>query len=123
ITENIDVKYSTHEEQFLAELFYKNPSLDYKTLFNYLSKDKQPTFELIVDYTSNSDTKSDMISTQEAEETFKEIQYANALGKPYDVDSEKARKFDFWIKFNPDLFGFFESRYALSRNVNYNPFS
>lgn len=111
--------YFLGEEQFLAEQFYKAPALDYQELFNGQAKEK-PTLRA-EEYSAealNVETKREMLTTEEAEETFERIQYSSLLGTASDVSAEERRKFDWWIKFNPSYFAVFLAN-SLTRDVNY----
>lgn len=111
--------YFPGEEQFLAEQFYKAPALDYKDLFNGPVKEK-PVLEA-EKYSAealNVETEREMLTTEEAEETFERIQYSSMLGTASDVSAEERRKFDWWIKFNPSYFAVFLAN-SLTRDVNY----
>ena len=70
-------------------------------------------------YSSPTDIASELLTADEAQETFKCIQYAALTGSKSEVDAEERRKFDLWIKFNPTLFQLLEATYGLTRDVNY----
>jgi len=69
-----------------------------------------------------NDAKSEVLTREEAEEKIKNIQYAQIMGSPMDVDPMTRRKVANWIMFNPALFRLFESNYAMTRDVDYNRF-
>ncbi len=122
-TSEISFQYSLGEEEFLAKQFYQTASLDYMKMFYGESKSIKSSYEneYFSDTIAICDVEADLLSTVEAESAFKEIQYAAIVGTGFSVNSEKKRKFDMWIKFNPALFGLFHSLYAVTDDVNYAP--
>ncbi len=113
--------YSFHEEEFRAGLQYKAPALDYEKLWYGERQDHSAEYALNGEYVSEmpSGAESDMLTVQEAAETFMDIQYHALLGNVYEVNGEERRKFNLWIAFNPALFKLFESLQGLTRDVNY----
>lgn len=69
-----------------------------------------------------NDVQSEVLTREEAEVEIKNIQYAQIMGSPMDVDPTTRRKVANWILFNPALFALFESNYAITRDVDYNKF-
>lgn len=121
--EPINFDYSLHEEEHLMRNFYNNSPVDYIKLW-YDGNPPSAKFALEGEYlahSANLETEQEMITTEEAEQTFVNIQYATVLGVAHNVDSTERRKFDFWIKFNPALFGLFESLHSVTKDVNYKP--
>jgi flavin-binding protein dodecin len=119
----INLTYSTEEEQFLAENFYKSVGVDYEKIM-YGEGKSAGSFELEGEYwvDESISTESETMTVQEAESTLKNIQYAEMTGMRSEVDNESRRKFDIWIKFNPAEFLLFEKIYSLTQDVNYQPF-
>ncbi len=113
--------YSFHQEEFIAGLQYNAPALDYEKLWYGEGKSISAGYVQDKDYVSevSSGTDSDMLTIQEAEETFMEIQYSAIFGNIYQINGEERRKFNLWIAFNPALFKLFESLQGLTRDVNY----
>ncbi len=113
---------SSLDDRLLMELFYASLSLGYGAV---LYGEKKPAS--LEDFGRNgsepssaaSDIESDVIAPEQAEETFKNIQYAALTGTKSEVDGEERRRFDWWIKFNPVLFQLMEAMYGLTRDVNY----
>lgn len=103
-------------EQFYASNIIYNP-----TDTERAGKNSQDS-ALASAYLSSSAQDSEQLDAREAEDTFKNIQYAAITGSTSDVSPDERRKFDLWIKFNPALFKMFESMYALTRDVNYNSY-
>lgn len=113
--------YSFHHQEFLAGLHYNAPALDYEKLWYGESKALPAAYGAEQEYAAEmpADSASDMLTVQEAEETFMNIQYHAILGQVNDVNGEDRRKFSLWIAFNPALFKLFESLQGLTREVNY----
>lgn len=113
--------YSFHHQEFLAGLHYNAPALDYEKLWYGESKTHSAEYGLEGEYVSEvpSETESDMLTVQEAEEVFMNIQYHAMLGNVNEVNGEDRRKFSLWIAFNPALFKLFEATQGLTREVNY----
>lgn len=113
--------YSFHHQEFLAGLHYNAPVLDYEKLWYGENKSLPAAYDVEQDYATEMpvDTTSDMLTVQEAEETFMNIQYHALLGNVNEVNGEERRKFNLWIAFNPALFKLFESTRGLTREVNY----
>lgn len=113
--------YSFPEEQFLAGLQYDAPALDYVKLW-YGEKETGRA-----EYVSGAEAvaeawhegESEILTVQEAAETFMDIQYHALQGNVYQVNAEDRRRFDLWIKFNLALFKLLESTQGLTRDVNY----
>ncbi len=113
----LGISYSFHEEEFIAGLQYNAPALDYEKLW-YGEKKNVPA-EYALEGAQEYASTSDMLTAQEAEATFREIQYHAILGTVHEMNGDERRKFDLWIKFNPALFKLFESLQGLTREVNY----
>lgn len=113
--------YTFHHDEFLAGLQYNAPALDYETLGYGGSKAVPIGYAAEQDYESPipDDAQSDMLTTQEAAETFMNLQYHALQGNVYEVNAEERRKFSLWIAFNPALFKLFESLHGLTRDTNY----
>lgn len=116
----INAHYSFPEEQLLAEQFYKSPALNYETIFYGPAREQFPAFGPEKMYSADDfrEEESELLTTEEAEETFEKIQYSSMLGTASDVSAEERRKFDWWIKFNPSYFAVFLAN-SLTRDVNY----
>ena len=120
IIENID--YSFHEQQLLERTYQQeNSKLDYEQLFSTtnLSTINSDFEDEYWTNSTNSINNSELLSNEEAEETFLNIQYAYLLGQSNDISLDQRRKFHWWIKENPALFNLFENMHALTRDVNY----
>jgi hypothetical protein len=117
-SEHDNLSYSFAHEQLLSQ----NSSVDYDKLW-YGESPKQGKFEPEDDYwvvtAKTNDTESMVLSAEEAEDTFTDIQFAAATGQYHSVDWNTMRKFDLWIKFNPAMFAAFEQSYSMTREVNY----
>jgi len=117
-----DIKYSFDEKQFLMEQFYNKQIRYEQSLYKQSGFSLfEPEEEYLAAENEFYDIETENLTTEEAEETLIEIQYAAVIGTSNDINSEKKRKFDMWIKFNSALFKLFESSYALTRNVDYKP--
>ncbi len=79
----------------------------------------EPDKEYVTEMPNATDTESELLTAEEAQEAIVDIQYATVMGSPHDVDAETRRKVDLWIKFNPALFHVFEATYGVTREVNY----
>lgn len=116
---------SSPQEQLFMEQFYAPPSVDGGGLFYgekaYPGKNKAGVLvpEQESKYSSATDIESELLTADEAQEAFKDIQYAALAGSKSDVDADERRRFDLWIKFNPALFKLLEATYGLTRDVNY----
>lgn len=115
------IDYSLQEEQFLAENFYAS-NVDYNNLFSYSFT--VPGTELGELYeqeesSSSSDTASETMSTEEAEEMLIDIQYAAVLGTLNDLNHDARRRFANWVIFNPALWRLFHANYAVTGDVDY----
>lgn len=64
---------------------------------------------------------SGSFGTEEAEETFRDTQYAMVLGAFTDVSNQERETFDKWILFNPAEFGLIQALHSFTREVNYAP--
>ena len=116
------IAYNFHHEEFLAGLQYNAPRLDYEKLGYGEHKAVPLRYDAEQEYEKQAqggDTQSDMLTTQEAAETFMNLQYHAIQGNVNEVSSEDRRKFSLWILFNPALFKMFESQQGLTRDVNY----
>lgn len=120
-----EVAYSFSEEQLFLNRIYGQAALDYLKLWYGENKPAnfRPEEEYLAEMILPDNSDSDVLTTEEAQETLQEIQYAALLGTPTAVDSEQRKKFDFWIKFNPALFKLFEMMYSLTRDVDYRHFA
>jgi len=112
---------SSEEEQFLAENFYKTGIVDYDELFNYNPNSVDYTIGIkgLEVNSSISNTNSETMTAEEAEETLIEIQYATVLGTINEISHEKRRKFSTWVTFNSALMSLFHSLYAVTGDVDY----
>ena len=119
----INIKYSFDEEQFIMEQFYNNEEVKYEQ--SLYKQTRFSLFESEEEYAPEErefyDTEAESLTTEEAEGAMIEIQYAAVVGTSNDVNYEKKRKFDMWIKFNSAMFKVFEITYALTRDVDYKP--
>lgn len=115
------ITYNFHHEEFLAGIHYNAPALDYETLGYGGNKAVSAGYAAEQDYESQipDDAESDMLTTQEAAETFMNIQYHALQGNIYEVSSEDRRKFSLWVAFNFAIFKMIESQQGLTRDVNY----
>ncbi len=122
---SIRVDYSFHHDTLLAEQLHTGVSVDYAALWYGADTKEKGAFELKDEYWVTSvptnDTETEMLSTDEAQATFVDIQYSTIIGAASDVNSTDRRKFDLWIKFNRAFFNLFESTYAVTREVDYKP--
>ena len=109
----------------LAAQFYNAAnagSINYHQLFYGEHPSQKASFHQEDEYWSPStvaDTESELLSAEEAQDKFTEIQYAVVMGNRFSVNFHETRKLDLWIKFNPALFSAFESLYAVTRDVDY----
>jgi hypothetical protein len=111
--------YSLQEEQLLAENFYKS-SVDYEQLFSYsLNPNKEAVYEQGKVATAYSDVQDEQISTVEASETMREVQFAALLGAKTEVSYIKRKKMATWTMFNSAEFRMFETMHGLTRDVDY----
>ncbi len=126
-TKNIDnrksrskvITYSSQEEQLLAENFYQS-DVDYNQLFSYsLNPDKKEVYEQGKVVSAYSDVQDEQISTVEACETMREVQFAALLGAKTEVSYIKRKKMATWTMFNSAEFRMFETLYGLTRDVDY----
>jgi len=120
VDDHLRINYSLQEEQLLAENFYKSNVVYEQILY----ENKNSLIKAENNYSADgliSDTDSEVIEVLEAEENFKEIQLAAVAGYSSEINGEKRRKLDLWIKFNPDMFKLFETLYAVTGDVNYGP--
>jgi hypothetical protein len=118
-----NISYSFEQEKVFNELHYAGGPLDYVKLW-YGENEGSGSFDFEDDYwgfTHVNDVDSEMLSTEEAQKTFTEIQYATVMGDSVSVSSIDKRKFDTWIKFNKHLFQMFETMYSVTRDVDYKP--
>lgn len=121
----IRVNYSFHHDKLLAEQLNGAVSVDYTALWYGADAKEKAAFKLKDEYWVTSvpanDTEVEMLSTEEAQATFVDIQYSTIIGAASEVSSTERRKFDLWIKFNRSFFNLFESMYAVTREVDYRP--
>ncbi len=120
----VELDYSFDEEQRMFAKLYEGAQLDYGQLFyggHPPSAEFAPEDDYWVVEASTADTEQGIITTEEAEQTFKEIQYAAATAQHFSVNFDDKRKLDFWIKFNPAYFALFETLHTTTRDVNYAP--
>ena len=117
------IDYSFHEEQLLAENFYKQAAVDYVKLFYGDTGARPPVLAAEDEYreTSNlaTDVDAECLTTEEASKTMMDIQYATMLGATHEVNLRQRKKFDTWIKFNSALFKMMESMHSVTSDVNY----
>ena len=120
----VGISYSFEEEHLFSKLAYGAEKINYsqmfygdegKSSFKFTNEDEYWSSELV------KDTQSEMLSATQAEKTFKDIQYAAAGGARFSVSMDSMRKMDLWIKFNPALFGLFQSLHAVTKEVDYAP--
>lgn len=114
---------------FLDEVFFQDPyqqrAVDYEQLWygeKRIHDRPPPEFEQRGDYALEipaGDVEREMLTLQEAEETFMDVQYAALTGVQTDISSEERRKFQWIILFERWFFNLLESSYALTRNVDY----
>ena len=106
------------------ELTVQTASINYEQVW-YGDRNTTPaSFALDGDYwstTAVSDVESEMISSEEAQQTIVDIQYAAVMGNSMVMNSEERRKLNLWILFNPAQFKMAESMYAVTSNVDYRP--
>jgi hypothetical protein len=122
IKDHKTITYSSQEERFLAENFYKS-NIDYDNLFSYtfsgIKANSQEDFYEDEAFAS-SDTHSETMSTEEAKEMLVSVQYAQVLGSMTELNHEKRRQFTNWVAFNKDLMGLFHTLYSVTGDVDYN---
>lgn len=125
LSSRFTIKYSSLDEARMAENFYHSAGVDYDKLFYGPTSSTSAGFKFEDDYWSNtassSDTDAECLDNPEAQKALADIQYATIVGATHEIAAETRRKFDMWIKFNPDLFKMYESNTALTREVNYKP--
>lgn len=120
----IEVSYSIEEQELLSQVAYGGKPLDYIKLFFgeeadvYRQKNEEQDF-----YSAalTIDGGSDMLTEEQAKESFKEIQYATMVGDRFKINSDQRHKFDQWIKFNKSLFQMYEVMHGMSKEVDYRP--
>ena len=112
--------YSSQEEQLLAENFYSS-DIDYNQLFSYSlgPNGKEETYEQGKIPVAYSDAQDEQISTVEAAEAMREVQFAALLGAKTEVSYLKRKKMATWTMFNSAEFRMFETLYGLTRDVDY----
>jgi len=106
------------------ELTTQTASVDYEQLWYGDRKTTPASFALDGDYWSTSavtDIQSDLIDATEAQEKIIEVQYAAVMGNSTEINSEKLRRLNLYILFNPAEFKMIESLYAVTSNVDYRP--
>ena len=114
----VEIGYAEGEEEFLAKNFYKKTEVEYEPIWYTKS-----TIEGDAEYTAEVHVEEgtrDMLTAEEAQEFMIKMQFSAATGNTYSVNNDKKQQFDFWIKFNPALFGLFEAQ-SFTREVNYAP--
>jgi hypothetical protein len=114
------ITYSSQEEQLLAENFYST-NIDYNQLFSYSFNPnvKDGVYEQGKVTTAYSDAQDEQISTIEASETMREVQFAALLGAKTEVSYIKRKKMATWTMFNSAEFRMFETMHGLTRDVDY----
>lgn len=121
-----EIEQLTSEDDFVDyALFHQQPEVNYSPNLDYLSE-LAGTRSSSVEYEEDEeekyhDTESETLTTEEAEETMKEVCWASMTGNKCEVSYVTRRKLDYWIKFNPALFKLFEAQ-AMTRDVNYTEF-
>ncbi len=97
--------------------------LHYERLQYNEVKNNPPAFEAEEEeyHPPAEDTARELLTTEEATETFVEVQYAAVLHSRGDVNHEERRKLQWWIWMNPVEFKLLEALYSLTREVNYAP--
>jgi hypothetical protein len=120
--ETITITYGINEEEILAKDFYKSSQVDYNKLFAAEYKQGEGIEVYESEFSALiSDTHSETMDNQEAEETFTKMQYAQILGAKSEVDYVTRRKFSNWISFNKALFSLFEAN-SVTKDINYTEF-
>ncbi|MBI2668462.1 hypothetical protein HYX14_01335 [Candidatus Woesearchaeota archaeon] len=107
-----------YEEKFLAEQFYSSTSISPLAEYETVTTMKKAGEE----YDSGaafSDSQSETLTTEEAREMIKEVQYATVTGSSLDIDWNKRERFTNWAMFEPALRNAFEKSDAVTRDVNY----
>ncbi len=119
IPEQIDDVGYGFEEQFLAQQDYQS-SIDYDSLFYVESNVSKYQYEANVEEEREyfAEGVSEILSEEDAEEVFMEIQYANVTGATNDVNVETKRRFAFYALQNPAMFKFIEGTQALTRDYS-----
>ncbi len=114
------ITYSLQEEQLLAENFYQS-NVDYNQLFSYSFNPnvKGEVYEQGKVTQAYSDAQDEQISTVEAAETMREVQFAALLGAKTEVSYIKRKKMATWTMFNSAEFRMFETMHGLTRDVDY----
>ena len=112
--------YSSQEEQLLAENFYQS-NIDYNQLFSYSFNPnvKGEVYEQGKITLAYSDAQDEQISTIEAAETMREVQFAALLGAKTEVSYIKRKKMATWTMFNSAEFRMFETMHGLTRDIDY----
>ncbi len=121
---SVNIHYSFEQERLCSVQVESSP-VNYQQLFYGENPSQKASFNQEDEYWSPSlvaDTESELLSAEEAEKKFTEIQYAAVMGNRFSVHFNETRKLDLWIKFNPALFSALESLYAVTRDVDYSSF-
>jgi len=115
----VEIGYAEGEEEFLATNFYKKTEVEYSPIW-YAKNDVENDTEYSAEIHVEEGTR-DLLTAEEAGDFLMEMQFAAVTGNSYSVNNDKKRQMDLWIKFNPALFGLFESLNSMTRDVNYSP--
>jgi hypothetical protein len=123
-TNNIDLLLNpeaayTHsqEELFTQDFYSNNTSISYEKLFaddpEYMGSNSN------LSEMTYSDTDSETLTDEEAEETMEDLQYASMLGTFDSVDFVKRRKLAMWADLNPVERELYHKLNSLTCNVDY----
>ena len=115
----VEIGYAEGEEEFLATNFYKKTEVEYSPIW-YAKSNVESDTEYSAEIHVEEGTR-DLLTAEEAGDFLMEMQFATITGNSYSVNNDKKRQMDLWIKFNPALFGLFESINSMTRDVNYSP--
>lgn len=121
-----EIEKLTSDDSVDYALLHQHPEVNYSLNSDYLSElagTRSSSAAYKDDEAENkySDTQSETLTTEEAEETMKEVCWASMAGNKCEVSYITRRKLNYWIMFNPTDFHVFESN-AMTRDVNYTAF-
>jgi len=108
-------RYQLAEED---QSIYQSAKLDYSKLYESKFTAKKDGEEYENSFTTEVPNASEMMSFEEAQETFQNIQYAKIIGNTSEVDYVTRKKFSNWVTFNFVMMRIFEAQ-SFTRDVNY----
>jgi hypothetical protein len=114
----IESAYTHSEQELMMQGFYSNDtSLNYEKLFSddpeYMGSNSN------LSEMTYSDTDSETLTDEEAEETMEDLQYASMLGTFDSVDFVKRRKLAMWADLNPVERELYHKLNSLTCNIDY----